>query len=291
MPQDQYLSLDPNAGLNDDEYLSMDPSAGASPRQPMAQPAAASAGMMAASTPEDRQPTTGENVRNVLKWGGNVIAGMTGMGQAGRDAVENPKTTLAMAALPIVPFKKIPSGAAKLLGVSKERAGQNLQSVALKAKDAVVNAEGPGREGLRMLDLKAAGGRMPRAAEQFVRRVTDPSKPEITFSEARDFYSNLSRLSANEFNTLNPTMQRQVGAMREALHKALTDSAETVGMGGQYQSGMSEYARAAKAAGKLEDIKGAVTPGRIAKYGVGTGAGLMAMDKLLEALGRTAGSR
>lgn len=51
--------------------------------------------------PSHGEPTTAENLRSVLQWGGNVVSGMLGMGSVGRAAVENPGTTLATAALPL----------------------------------------------------------------------------------------------------------------------------------------------------------------------------------------------
>jgi hypothetical protein len=50
-------------------------------------------------------------------------------------------------------------------------------------------------------------------------------------------------------------MQRQVGAMRQALHEALVESAETVGRGQQYQQGITEYAKAAAAKATWEKSK------------------------------------
>lgn len=103
------------------------------------------------------------------------------------------------------------------------------------------------------MELQQSGGRMPRVASQLMQRITNPDAGDLTFGEARDFYSNLSRMSANEFNSLNPTMQRQMGAMKEALHQALTAAAETVGKGEQYASGIKEYADSARAAARWND--------------------------------------
>lgn len=236
------------------------------------------------------QPTTGENIRNVLEWGGKVLGGAF-FGPAGVEAVKHPKTTIATAAIPharTVAPKLVELGK-RGLGMSAQRAGQNIQAATQAAAKAPLNVEGAGREGLRMIDLQAAGGRMPRAATQFMRRVTEPGKPDLTFDEGRDFYSNLSRLSANEFGTLNPTMQRQLNAMRQELHKALVEGAETVGHGKAYESGIKEYAKSARASKQFGDIAGAVTPGRIAKYGAGTGAGLIGLDFLLDALSTRSG--
>lgn len=161
-----------------------------------------------------------------------------------------------MMAEPLMPnITKVPGIVARVAGRSSVRAGQNIQAASQAAKGAPVNVEKVGQEGLRALELQAAGGSMPRAASQFMRRVTDPKAPDLTFEEARDFYSNLSRLSTNEFGRLNPTMQRQIGTMRQALHEALVESAETVGKGGQYARGISEYAKAAKAKATWEASK------------------------------------
>lgn len=141
----------------------------------------------------------------------------------------------------------IVEGLKQIGGISKIRAGGNIQAATQAAGAVPLNTEGVGQSGLRAMELQEAGGRMPRVVSMLMRRVTDPDQPDLTFAEARDYYSNLSRLSANEFGSLNPTMQRQVGAMRQALHEALTSAADTVGAGDQYASGMSEYAKAGRA--------------------------------------------
>lgn len=210
--------------------------------------------------------TPAEKIRNGLQWAGKVISGMTGMNEGGRDAVENPKTALAMAAVPVV-LQKAPAvigatkeAAARGLGMSSTRASETLARVADAAKSGSVNVgvEGPGAQGLRMLELQDRGGSLPRVVTQFMRRITDPEGAPMSFAEGRDFYSNLSRLSANEFGRLNPVMQRQLGAMREALHTALTDAAGTVGMGEQYAGGIREYAKAAAAAKRWEQLQPAI---------------------------------
>jgi polyhydroxyalkanoate synthesis regulator phasin len=218
------------------------------------------------------------------QWAARAIGGAF-MGPAGVEAADNPGSTLLSAAIP-VGLKHVPGLVARGLGISGARAAQNIQGATQAAKGAVVNTEKAGQAGLRAIDLQATGGRMPRVVQQFMQRVTTPGKGDLTFEEARDFYSNISRLSANEYNALNPTMQRQVGAMRQALHEALVESAETVGKGGQYAKGISEYARSARAA----------EAGRkVAKYGVGAAglgvAGHYGLEKVIDALSRTSGSR
>lgn len=149
-------------------------------------------------------------------------------------------------------------GGRRLAGVSSTRAAANIQAATKAATGAVVDTQAPGRAGLRAMELQAAGGSMPRAATQFMRRITDPKAADLTFEEARDFYSNLSRMSSNDFGRLNPVMQRQIGEMRAALHEALVASAESVGAGQQYASGIKEYAKAAHAAQQWDAAKPAL---------------------------------
>jgi len=49
-------------------------------------------------------------------------------------------------------------------------------------------------------------------------------------------------------------VQREVGAMRQALQTALTEAAGTVGKAGDYTKGMREYARATKARNLASDL-------------------------------------
>lgn len=170
---------------------------------------------------------------------------------------------------------KVPGVVARAAGVSKARAGANLAAVEQAAGDVAVNPEGVGQVGLRAMELKDAGGRLPRVASQLMQRITNPDAGDLTFQEARDFYSNLSRMSANDFNSLNPTMQRQMGLMKDALGKALTAAAETVGKGEQYASGINEYHRAA-VAGKY-----ATNAAKVAATGAGGYLGLGWLRRIL----------
>lgn len=231
---------------------------------PTPAPTAATTGMLGQSTakgdplPPGFMPDedwaklqTGEKLRNMAEWGGKQLAGMMGMNAPGPvnpgvDAVEHPGMTLASAALPLV-ARKLPGAAARVLGISKIRGGQNIEAATQAARAVPLNVEKVGQEGLRAIELQQAGASMPRAASQFMQRITHPAKTDLTFGEARDFYSNISRLSAKETSNLNPVMRRQIVAMREALHDALVEGADTVGKGEQYASGMKEYARSAKA--------------------------------------------
>lgn len=152
---------------------------------------------------------------------------------------------------------KVPGIVARGLGISKVRAGQNIADAANAAKGVPVTKVADIKTaGARAQQLQAAGGRMPRAATRLIAQIEKNN--ELTFQEAQDFASNLSRLSANEFNSLNPQMQRQIAEMTKALRTAITDAAETVGKGDQYAKGVSEYAKAARAAERWEKAKPAL---------------------------------
>lgn len=163
----------------------------------------------------------------------------------------------------------IPGMARRALGISSARAGERLSSVAAAAKDVPVSGTTVEPTLVRAGELVATGSRRPKAVMQLMKRLEGGG--DLSFQEAQDFASSMSRLSANEYNSLNPQMQRQVTVIRNALRDALTSAAETVGKGAEYQKGISEYARAAKAAERWEAIK--PTLGVALKRGL-EGAGL-----------------
>jgi hypothetical protein len=143
--------------------------------------------------------------------------------------------------------KAVPGVVARAAGISKTRAATNLASAADAAKNVAINAELPGQHALRIMQLGETGNYVPAVVRKFAQRVTDPNKAALTFEEARDYASTISKLSANEFGKLAPVVQREVGAMRQALQTALTEAAGTVGKAKEYTSGLSEYARSTKA--------------------------------------------
>ncbi len=97
------------------------------------------------------------------------------------------------------------------------------------------------------MQLGETGNYVPAVVRRFAQRVTDPKKAALTFEEARDYASTISKLSANEFGKLAPVVQLEVGAMRQALQTALTEAAGTVSKADEYTKGLREYARASKA--------------------------------------------
>ena len=174
---------------------------------------------------------------------------------------------------------KAASGVARLFP-SFERAGAALTdaekaagSLPIKVTDKLSEAASA------IFDSKDFGSQAPRAAQLLYRRLTNPDLPELTYSEARKFYSNISRLSADELGRMNANTKRLMGALKEALNDSIAQTADEAGVGQQYQQGMAGYRSAAQFAErkaqasslvKKAAIAGAVgIPGGIAvKYGM-----------------------
>lgn len=165
---------------------------------------------------------------------------------------------------------------------SVARAASGFQSVMRAAKDIPVAIEAPGQVGLRIMQLAERGGTMPRPVSQFLQRITHPDKAPLTYEEARDFASNISRLSANEFQRLTPVMAREVGELRVVLNKAVADAAGKAGKGAEYAKAMTEYARAMKIRNAITTaVEGAKSA---LPYASAAGAGYWMSSKLLSLL-------
>lgn len=137
------------------------------------------------------------------------------------------------------------------------RAGAALQDVTAAAKGVPLDLSKTGDVALRIQQLASRGGTEPRMVRQLLARATDPTKGPVNFDEGRDFYSNISRLSGDEFNRLTGPIKREVGNLRSALNESLKGAADTVGQGEKYASGMNEYRQAVK----LKDFAGDVASG------------------------------
>jgi hypothetical protein len=164
---------------------------------------------------------------------------------------------------------------------SLERAGGKFQEVmgAAKNKPVPMTDELSGALS-RYQELVDRGGSRSVSVSKLLNRVTNPDAPPMTYQEARDFASNISRLSADEFMRLTPQMKQQIGAIRVALNNAVGTAAESVGKGAQYQSAMKEYSKAAQLNKLVDD---AVNYGKQAIPYAGTAYGL---KKLSDALGK-----
>ena len=97
----------------------------------------------------------------------------------------------------------------------------------------------------RAMDLSDAGAKgLPRVISKFMQRVTNPDKAPVTWDEARDFYSNVSRLSANEYQNMAPQMSGAVSRFASAFDDSLRATAAAVGKGDEYSQAMQLYSTA-----------------------------------------------
>lgn len=132
------------------------------------------------------------------------------------------------------------------------KAGEKFQNVMGAARHIPVDVSEVGDVALRIQQLAERGGSMPMAVRKILNRMTDPEKAPMLYEEARDFASNISRLSANEFGRLTPAVAREVATLRVALNKANAMAAKQAGKMDEYNAAMREYAQAMKIRGMVE---------------------------------------
>lgn len=166
---------------------------------------------------------------------------------------------------------------------SETRAGKTFNRVMTRAGNIPVNVAAPGDVALETQRLAESGGSQPKVTRDFIKRTTDPNKPPLTYREARDFYSNASRLSADETNRLTPRMKRQVGQFTKSLGEANRGAAEQAGVASDYDQAMKEYRRARQLrdfADKTKEIAGHEATRGVMR-GLGYGGGAYAAYRLL----------
>lgn len=129
---------------------------------------------------------------------------------------------------------------------SKSAAGALFNQASNAAGDLPIDLTEPGNTALRIRDLASSGGRMPKVVNDFIRRTTDPDKPPITYDEARDFYSNASRISADEAQRLTPVMRFQLGKFTRDLGNSISGAAQQGGVLDQYLGAMRQYRQASQ---------------------------------------------
>jgi hypothetical protein len=230
------------------------------------------------TTPIESYTQEGRAEHPILSRVGDVTRGakelMFGGQSAGKPmgtssgVANNPVTsTMAMSIPGDVLAGKIPSA---------EKAGQAFEEVKSFAGRIPIDVAAPGNTALRIQKLAESGGSMPKVIRDFIRRATDPEKPPITYEEARDFYSNASRLSVDEMNRLTPVMKRQIGQFVRNLNESIEGAASDAGKLSKYKGAMKEYRQAKWLESKIQlakewALKGALGYGgyRVAKDAFG----------------------
>jgi len=168
-------------------------------------------------------------------------------------------------------------GLAKAVLPSAERAGQAFKEVSAAAGQHTVPITNSLSDALMNYQkLVDAGGSRSMAVSKLLNRVTNPAAAPLTYDEARLFYSNISRLSADEAQRLTPVMKRAVGQIANEFGGAISDTAEQAGKLDQFHGAMKEYAKAMKykdiAQGLKDVAKNEVVKGVIKGLGAGGGA-------------------
>jgi hypothetical protein len=156
---------------------------------------------------------------------------------------------------------------------SAERAGQTLGKIKEVAGDVPIDVSKVGDTALNLYEQSQRGASLPKVVRDFITRVTKPGSDPLTYAEAKDFQSNVSRLSAAERMNLNPNTKRLIGQMNADLKDSLEGAADTVGKGQKFLDAMSEYHNAMTLRGWTDNMKAN------AWKAILTGAGLYGVKK------------
>ena len=161
---------------------------------------------------------------------------------------------------------------------AKEAAGGLFKAVDQAATDAnlTVDASAAADKALRIWNSTNLAGSKPQFVQRFLNRVTAPDASPLTYQEARDLYSNVSRLSVDEMNRLTPKMKMMVGDFVRTLDGSIRDAAASIGQGENYSNAMKGFATGAQRAERFSDFKDVYGPAAAkgAAYTVGgTAAG------------------
>lgn len=159
------------------------------------------------------------------------------------------------------------------------RAARNIQRVENVVSKVLPDMAAPGDVALRIQQMASRGGTEPRAVSKLVRRLTDPAQAPMDFQEGRDWYGNISRLSADEYNRLTGPIKREMGNLREAFHGSMTSAADTMGEGQRYAGAIKEYAQAQKIRSMKDALVEALKRGALPVTGA-AGAAYLLGNKL-----------
>jgi len=238
-----------------------------------------------------------EDIGNAI---GNIVGGTTGQARYGTQAQpvskEQARQATAYTNLPQRVGGAIETAAEMVLPgrtavetiPTKARAGQMLESVKQAAKDVPVDLSAAGDVALRIQELAERGGSMPMAVRKFLIRVTDPNKPAMLYPESFDFRSNLSRLSANDYNRMSPVVAREVADLSAKLNKANADAAAVVGKGADHIRAMNDYGTAVRVRDFYDTVLRGMAQGipRAVPYGI-AGSSAYLTKKLFDLFGES----
>lgn len=129
-------------------------------------------------------------------------------------------------------------------------------------------------------DAADTGSTLPPVINKFVTRIADVDKGPLTYSEARQFYHNVSELSASEKMAAKESDLRLIQGFKHALGETISQTADNAGRLEAYQNAMSEYASASR----LKE--GLVKAGKIAAGAGGIGGLYSAYKGIMDTFGQ-----
>lgn len=155
---------------------------------------------------------------------------------------------------------------------SAERAGQSFKEL----KGAIGNHTVPITDRIAdtLAEIKEAsdtGSTLPSVINKFVTRIADVDEGPLTYKEARQFYSNVSDLSASERMATKLKDLRLVNLFKYALGDSIAQTTDNAGRLEQYQNTMKEYAQAKKLGNAVDTAKSIATKAAITAGAGATG--------------------
>lgn len=127
----------------------------------------------------------------------------------------------------------------------KQQAGKLFDAVAQDAGNVPVALDNSKDAALRLMDMQRVTNLGP-TVNKYLNRITKPNAPDLTYNEARDFYSALSEMSWGDRLTLNPKVQYLSRQLVRGLKTDIGNAADQVGQAANYYQAMGQYARAAR---------------------------------------------
>lgn len=120
-----------------------------------------------------------------------------------------------------------------------------------QAKDVPVSMENTNPALQKFSKYVSTGGSKAPVITKLAKRVEAPEP--VNFPEARDFYTNVSRLTKRPGfirraieSPMKPSMRYEAGGVRQALNSDLTNAAHSIGRGNHYTGAVKEYRRGAQ---------------------------------------------
>lgn len=179
-------------------------------------------GMQAAKEPQNAAQQAGHTIGSVaqaLPWGELAAA------KAGPEFVN-------------LVHKVLPSA-------MKADAGELFASVAKDANKVPVSLDNAGDAALKLMDWQRKTQLGP-TINKFLNRITNGKMGPLTYEEARDYYSLLSKMSVDETTKLAGPVKYTLQKMTAGLKTDIGDAADQVGRAADYYKAMGDYAKAAK---------------------------------------------